>query len=343
VRVAVVGATGNVGTSLLRSLVEEPAVTSVLGLARRRPGLELPKVEWATADVGYDDLAPLLRGAEVVVHLAWLIQPSRDLATTRRANVHGSERVFRAAAEAGASALVYASSVGAYSPAPKDRLVDESWPTGGIATAFYARQKSEVELILDRFESDRPSMRVVRMRPALVFKREAASGIRRLFAGPLLPSPLVRPGLVPIVPDVDRLRFQAVHSLDLGDAYRLAIVGDSRGAFNLAAEPVLDPPELARLLDAHLVPAATAPLRAMADLTYRLGLQPTEPGWLDLLLSVPVMDVTRARAELGWVPTRSAGEALVELLDGIRDGAAHGTPPLQGAPLPEPQDRVPLT
>jgi UDP-glucose 4-epimerase len=328
VRVAVVGATGNVGTSLLRSLVEEPAVTSVLGLARRRPGLELPKVEWATADVGYDDLAPLLRGAEVVVHLAWLIQPSRDLATTRRANVHGSERVFRAAAEAGASALVYASSVGAYSPGPKDRLVDESWPTGGIATAFYARQKSEVELILDRFESDRPSMRVVRMRPALVFKREAASGIRRLFAGPLLPSPLVRPGLVPIVPDVDRLRFQAVHSLDLGDAYRLAIVGDARGAFNLAAEPVLDPAELGRLLDARPVPTPARALRTAAAVTYALRLQPSEAGWLDMALSVPIMDTTRAREELGWTSRRSAGEALLELLDGLRRSAGEDTPPL---------------
>jgi len=46
-RVVVVGATGNVGTSLLRSLEHEPAVDQVLGVARRRPRLGLPKVEWA--------------------------------------------------------------------------------------------------------------------------------------------------------------------------------------------------------------------------------------------------------------------------------------------------------
>ena len=75
-RVVVVGATGNVGTSLLEALVGEPAVDSVLGLARRLPKLELPKVEWARAHVARDDLVPHFRGADCVVHLAWKIQPS---------------------------------------------------------------------------------------------------------------------------------------------------------------------------------------------------------------------------------------------------------------------------
>ena len=238
-RVVVVGATGNVGTSLLEALRGEPAVESVLGLARRLPELELPKVEWARADVSRDDLVPHFRGADCVVHLAWKIQPSRDGGALRATNVHGSTRVFLAAAEADVPALVYASSVGAYSPGPKDRRVDESWPTEGIPSSFYSRHKAEVERILDHFEADHhhPQMRVVRLRPGLIFKREAATGIRRLFAGPFLPSPLLHPRLLPVVPDLPRLRFQAVHSLDVGHAYRLAIVSpDARGAFNVAAE-----------------------------------------------------------------------------------------------------------
>ena len=102
----------------------------------------------------------------------------------------GSARVFRAAADAGVASLVYASSVGAYSPGPKDRRVDESWPANGITSSFYSRHKAAVEKLLDRFEREHPQVRVVRLRPGLIFKREAASGIRRLFAGPFLPSPL---------------------------------------------------------------------------------------------------------------------------------------------------------
>jgi UDP-glucose 4-epimerase len=327
-RVVVLGATGNVGTSLLEALADEARVESVLGLARRLPELELPKVAWARADVSSDDLLPHFRGADCVVHLAWKIQPSRAGEVLRMTNVHGSSRVFLAAAETRVPALVYASSVGAYSPGPKDRRVDESWPTNGVRTSFYARQKAEVERILDRFERDRPETRVVRLRPGLIFKREAASGIRRLFAGPFLPSPLLHPRLLPLVPDLPRLRFQAVHSRDVGEAYRLAIVGDARGAFNVAAEPVLDPPELARLLGSRRVRIPEPLARAATALTWRLHLQPTPPGWLDLALGVPLLDVSRARAELGWTPRQDAGEALLELLEGLREGAGAPTPPL---------------
>src|ERR671912_769866 len=199
-RVVVVGATGNIGTSVLRSLEKEDSVESVLGLARRLPNLQMPKVEWASADVVTDDLVPHLRGADAVVLLAWIIQPSRDLTKQWMVNVEGSMRVANAVKEAGAPALIYASSVGAYSPGPKDRRVDESWPTGGTPTSYYARHKAEVERRLDRFEREAPEVRVVRMRPGLVFKKEAAEGIRRLFAGPFLPSPLVRTAFINAIP-----------------------------------------------------------------------------------------------------------------------------------------------
>jgi UDP-glucose 4-epimerase len=335
-RVVVVGASGNVGTSLLGALAGEPAVDSVLGIARRLPEIQYPKTDWAEADISSSELVPLFRGADVVVHLAWLIQPARDQATLRATNVEGSQRVFGAVAAAGVPTLVYASSVGAYSPGPKDRRVDESWPTGGIESSFYARHKAEVERVLDRFERESPSVRVVRLRPALIFKREAASGIRRLFAGPFLPSPLVRRELIPVVPRTERLCFQAVHSYDAGDAYRLAALSEARGAFNIAAEPVLDSEALSRLLAARPVPVHPGLLRAGAAISYRLHLQPSEPGWLDMGLSVPLMDAERAQRELSWQPRHGADEALRDLLAGIRERAGLDTPPLApdtGGPL----------
>lgn len=327
-RVAVVGATGNVGTSVVRALSDDPDVESILGIARRRPGLTVDKVEWATADIRHDDLASLLRGADAAVHLAWLIQPARDVMALRSVNVDGTARVLRAVAEAGVPVLAYASSIGAYSPGPKDRAVDESWPTNGVPTSFYARHKAEVEAMLDRFERDRAETRVVRLRPGLIFKREAASGIRRLFAGPLLPSPLLRPGLLPAVPDVDGLRFQAVHSLDVGEAFRLAVREEARGAFNVAADPVLDPVELGRILGARPVRLPARAVRAATGASYALRLQPTSTGWVDMGLSVPVMDTRRAHEELGWQPKRTAGEALLDLIGGLRDRAGEDTPPL---------------
>jgi nucleoside-diphosphate-sugar epimerase len=328
-RVVVTGATGNVGTSVLHALGEDPAIEEIVGLARREPQLRLPRTRWVTADVAHDDLAAHFAGADAVVHLAWLIQPSRDRATTYRVNVEGSRRVYEAAAAAGVPTLVYASSVGAYSPGPKDRRVDEGWPTDGIPGSVYSRDKAAVERILDRIQYEHPEMRVVRLRPGLIFKGAAASGIRRLFAGPLLPTPLLRRGLIVAVPSLPRLRVQAVHSHDVGEAYRLAVVGDARGAFNIAAEPVLDPPELGRLLGARPVRVPEKALRAFVDASWKLRLQPTPPGWLDLALGVPLMDVSRARRELGWTPAHSSGDALLELIDAMRRGDGLRTAPLQ--------------
>ena len=328
-RVVVTGATGNVGTSLLTILAEDPSVTAIVGVARRLPSWENPKTAWVQADVSSDDLDGIFAGADAVVHLAWLIQPSRELELIRSVNVDGSRRVFEAAARVGVGTLVHASSVGAYSKGPKDSRVGEDWPTEGIPSSFYSRHKVEAERILDRVEREHRAMRVVRLRPALTFKREAASGVRRLFVGPLLPSPLVRAQLVAAVPSHPRLRVQAVHSFDVADAYRRALVTPSaRGAYNVAADPVLDGPELGRLLGALPVPVDPRLLRAVTVAAYKLRLHPTPAGWLDLALGVPLLDSTRARVELGWEPVHSASDALLELLDGLRDSAGFPTPPL---------------
>ena len=129
-RVIVVGASGNVGTSLLRELADEQAVESVVGVCRRMPSLQFPKVEWRAADVARSPLEPVFRGADAVVRVAWLIQPGRDREQTQRANVAGSERVFQAAARAGARTLVYASSVGTLRPGPKTGTSTTSPVTG---------------------------------------------------------------------------------------------------------------------------------------------------------------------------------------------------------------------
>ncbi|MGN6187416.1 MAG: NAD-dependent epimerase/dehydratase family protein [Conexibacter sp.] len=336
-RIVIVGATGNVGTSVLAALAHEPTVEEIVAIARRPAHVGDARVRMVAADIASADLAPHFAGADAVVHLAWLIQPSRDDAALHAVNVEGTRNVLGAAAHAGVRAVIYASSVGAYSPGPKDRFVDESWPTEGIPSLFYSRHKAQTERMLDRFERDRPGVRVVRMRPGLIFKREAATGIRRLFAGPLLPSPLIRRELIPFVPDVPRLRFQAVHSLDVGEAYRLAIVNlDARGAFNVAADPVLDPATLAAALHARRIPLRAGLLRGAAALSWKLRLQPSPPGWVDLAFAVPLMDTTRARTVLGWEPRRTSVEALTDLLDGLHDGADFPTPPLSAqttAPL----------
>ncbi|MGW5309537.1 NAD-dependent epimerase/dehydratase family protein [Nocardia thailandica] len=325
-RVVIVGATGNIGTSLLEALADRPGIETI-GVARRVPR-DRPGVRWVSADIRVDDLEAVFHGADVVVHLAWLFQPSHRPLTTWQADVVGTERVLRAVDAAQVPAFVQASSVGAYSPRHDDRPVPESWPTDGWPSAAYMREKAHVERLLDRFEAEHPDRRVVRMRPAFSFRRESAEQQRRLFGGPLLPNGLVRPDLVPLLPVPRGLRFQAVHSRDVGAAYALAVDSDVRGPFNLAAEPVIDRAALGVIFGARTVPVPPGLVRGALAAGWHARLVPAAPDLFDAMMRLPLMDTGRARADLGWTPRFTADEALRHMLAGLRTGTGGATPPL---------------
>jgi nucleoside-diphosphate-sugar epimerase len=341
-RVVVTGGSGNLGSGVLRALARDPDVESVLAVARRpprpdpaRPDPDGP--EWLAADIATDDLTEHLRGADALVHLAWLFQPTHDPVLTWRVNMLGALRTYRAALDAGVRAVVHVSSVGAYSPGPDDdHPVDEAWPTHGWPGAAYTREKAYLERALDGLAGEHPALRVVRLRPAFVFRREAATEQRRLFAGPFVPQRLIRPGMVPVVPAVPGLRFQAVHSDDVGEAVRLAVARHVSGAFNLAADPVLHMADLARLLGARTVRVPAVAARAAVAALWRARILPASPGLFDAVMRLPVMDCRRARDELGWQPQHMADDAVGEFLAGLRDHAGGDTPALgsgTGGPL----------
>lgn len=317
-KVVITGATGNVGTALLRRLADEPDI-EVHGISRRPPGDAPPYrgVKWTPIELGRagaeEPLTVAFENADAVVHLAWLIQLARDERLMYRTNVAGSAQVFSAAADAGVPHLVHMSSVGAYSPGSKDRRVDESWPVNGVTSSFYSRHKAAVEHLLNQFES---RMLITRPRPGLILQADAGSEIRDYFLGKLVPKALFR-HRIPILPLPRDLVLQFVHSDDVADALARILKQRPHGAVNLAAEPVVTPRALAEVLGGRHVALSPHLLRLAANVSWRLRLQPTPPGWVDLALKSPLLDVTRARTELGWEPRFDAEEALRALVRGI--------------------------
>ncbi|MGY1745126.1 NAD-dependent epimerase/dehydratase family protein [Blastococcus sp. SYSU D00695] len=333
-RVAVTGASGNVGTALLRRLTD-PAlgVAEVRGLARRQPPDVAPytAATWHRVDLGEDggeaDLERAFTGVDAVVHLAWALQPGRHPERLHAVNVDGTYRVARAAARAGVPHVVHMSSLGAYAAGAGDREVTEDWPVTGIPSSQYSRDKSSAERVVRQVLGSRGDTTVTVVRPTLVLQPEAASEIGRYFLGPLLfaaaralPAPVAQALPLPL----PALRVGFVHADDVADALVRILDRRASGPFNLAAEPTLDADGLARALGTRRVPVPAVVLRAGLAAAHAAYLVPTEPGWLDLGVGAPALDTTRARSLLGWTPGHRGDDVLREFVAAL--GRGDGAP-----------------
>lgn len=351
-RIAVVGATGNAGTAVLRELAARDDVESILGIARRLPNRAMEPyrhADWQQVDIQFEharaDLEKALNGYDAVIHLAWLIQPNTERDLLRRTNVAGTRHVLEAAAAAGVRHIVVASSVGAYSPVQDDELRDESWPTEGIEGSHYSVDKAAQERVMDEFQAAHPEVTVARLRPGLKFQGDAGSEIQRYFLGNWVPVQLLRLGRPPIIPFPKDVRTQAVHTDDVARAYVLAALKGAEGGFNICADDVLDAARIGGVVTGNpkfgrVVPVSSRALRPLIKAAHRTGLVAADEGWLDMGLHVPLMDNSRAKRELDWWPTISGAAALEELIQGMTAGSGTRSAPMRSR---DPQSVAPFT
>jgi UDP-glucose 4-epimerase len=319
-RVVVTGATGNVGSAVVRRLLE--AGHDVVGVVRRPPQQDGP-VSWVEADLSQDCHDTLVRAfldADAVVHLVWGFQPTHRPDYLESVGVGGTRRVIDAVAAARVPHLVHQSSIGAYSRRRGAEPVDESWPTDGIPTSVYSRHKAAAERLLDAFEG-RSDAVVTRMRPGIIGQSSAGSAQLRYFLPALVPAAALR--TVPVLPLDRRFTLQVVHAEDVAAAIEAAVVRRAAGPFNLVTDPVLDRDAIAAALHARPLHVPLPALRAVADLSWRTHVQPIDAGWVDLAFGVPILEATRARSVLGWSPRHDAHAVLAEMLEGMAAGA-HG-------------------
>ena len=340
-KVAVTGASGNVGTALLRRLTAPGSgVAEVRGLARRQPPDVAPYagVRWRLTDLGdvtsEDVLPEFLDGVDAVVHLSWARQPGRRPEQLRRVNVEGSRRVARAAAAAGVAHVVHMSSIGAYAPGAVGQRVTEDWPTTGVPSSQYSRDKAEAERAVRKVMSRHPGTTLTVVRPTLVLQPEAGSEIGRYFLGPLLfeaarrlPGPVARRLPLPL----PGLAVSFVHADDVADALERMLDRRVPGPFNLAAEPLMNADTLARALGTVRVPVPAFVLRTAVSAAFTAHVIPTEPGWLDMGIGLPALNTERARKLLDWTPVHPGDEVLAEFVAALGRGEGGPGPLLRPA------------
>ncbi|SDZ12161.1 Nucleoside-diphosphate-sugar epimerase [Geodermatophilus africanus] len=318
--VAVTGPTGTFGNGLVPLLQADDRVTRIVGIARRPfdPAERgWTKMEYRRGDVR--DPAALeeaFAGADVVVHLAFLITGNASRETTRAINVDGTLNVFRAAAAAGARRFVYASSVAAYGWHPDNpEPIHEDWPVRPAARLFYAQEKAELEQLLGAESATAPGLALYLLRPPIVLGPNAV-GAKDVLPGPLAPlgrrlfgRPRRLPVTVPVV--TPELRLQVVHEEDVGRALQLCVVAAGPpGAYNIAGDGVLTAADVAREFGALPIPVPAAPAQFAARAVARLPFLPPVAEWVEAASRPVIMDTAKAKQQLGWRPRYTGLEAL---------------------------------
>jgi nucleoside-diphosphate-sugar epimerase len=325
--VAVTGPTGTFGFGLLPLLQDEPRVERVIGIARRPfdpAGHGWSKLEYRRGDVRDPEaLREAFTGADVVVHLAFMITGAGDAATIRAINVDGTVNALRAAREAGAARFVYASSVAAYGFHPDNPVgLTEDWPTRPADHLFYAREKAELEQVLADEAAGAESPALYLLRPPIVVGPHAVgakgalpapvadAGRRTLqfLRGLPFPVPVLAPGV----------EFQLIHEADVGQALlQCALGAGPPGAYNIAGDGLLTGADIARELGFAPLPLPPGLVHRAARAAGAVPRPPYLPPWTDWVeaLSHPaIMDTTKARQQLGWTPRYTALEALRDTL-----------------------------
>ena len=327
--VAVTGPTGTFGFGLVPLLQADDRVARIVGIARRPfdPAVYgWTKMEYRRGDVRDPDaLRDAFDGADVVVHLAFLVTGAAPAEVIRAINVTGTLNAFRAAAAAGARRFVYASSVAAYGFHPDNPVgMTEEWPVRPAARLFYAQEKAELEHLLQA-EADRSAgLALYLLRPPIVLGPHAV-GAKSLLPGPLAPlgrSLARRVGRLPVpVPVlVPALPLQFVHEEDLGHAFvQCVVAAGPPGAYNIAADGILTAADVAREFGLLPLPLPAGPAQSAARAMAALPFLPPAATWVEAASHPSIVDATRARTELGWTPRFTALEAL---RDTVRAGLA---------------------
>lgn len=325
--VVVTGPTGTFGEGLVPLLEAAPAVGEVVGVARSpfdpaERGWH--KMTYRQGDVRDPDLlAEAFEGADVVVHLAFIVVGNASAATIRAINVDGTINVFRAAAAVCASRFVYASSLAAYGFHPDNPVgMDEDWPRRPAERFFYAQEKAELEALLEDEAEAHPEVDLYLLRPPVVLGPHAVGGKGALLERivPLLGAAgsLVRRSPVPLPALAPELPMQFIHEDDVGTALLQCVLGAGPpGAYNIAGDGVVTPAEMARELGLRPIGVPGAPVaklaRGLAALPYP-GFVPPVAGWAEALSHPAVMDTTKAKEQLGWAPRYSGIEAFRSML-----------------------------
>lgn len=307
--VAITGASGYVAAKLIRSLGADERVERILGfdLYPPRSAILPSNFVFDPIDVRSSALEPRLKGVDVLVHLAFVMDPIKDEAEMRDVNVNGSQNVFKSAGKAGVKKVLYTSSATAYGAHPdNDVPLREESPLRANLDFSYPAHKLEVEYVVKEFRSEYPDVTVTVFRPAIVFGPHVDNAWSHMLE---LPFAVCVGGYSPPM--------QFVHEEDVADALFFAVFNDLDGPYNLAAEGHLEFDKMLALLGKRRLDLPEALAFSFSERLWAFGLAEAPSGMLHYLMHPWVLSTEKLK-QAGFTARYSNEEAFTAAAEKAR-------------------------
>ncbi|MEX1177618.1 MAG: NAD-dependent epimerase/dehydratase family protein [Nitriliruptor sp.] len=302
--VAVTGAAGLIGRRLVELLLDDPDVARVVAIDVTDPDGEpvAARLERRRGDVRDPAIGASFVGADVVVHLAFVLDPSRDEATMHAVNVGGTRTVLQAARDAGVRKVVYVSSAVVYGAHPDNPLpITEDQPLRPNTPFNYAEHKAEIERWLWPWAAQQDDMVVTVLRPSIVAGPGVSNFISRQLDAPRFNA--IRGHKPPI---------QFVHVDDVASALVHTVHHDLPGPYNVSSVGWLSFDEVTAIAGRKVLEVPEELAFTLAARLWKLGLGEAPAGQVPYLMHPWVVGVD-ALVATGWRPARSNRDALAEM------------------------------
>lgn len=256
---------------------------------------------------------------QIVSHFAWWFNPTHHLAKQWKVNVEGTKNVLTSAALSGVvKHLVYAGSSTAYGQIPENDhpLREEEWENHlekRISTAYpYSRQKAEVDLIFQKFQSSFPGINVFWTRAAIVLGKNTPNNIVAYVAK----SPFTFGKYMFKVKGYDP-QMQFLSEYDMTQVLYRATMERWSGPVNVAGTETLPYSEVIKLLGRKQVELPAEVLYKLCDIGWKIrigdkSLLKFPSSLIDMIRYPWVGDISLLKNKYKYEPRYSSVDAILQ-------------------------------